>query len=259
MIRDRIQVDTGLRARLRQHQIHILENSLCTFGDATLAEPPFAPMMGVSLAEPASFGAFSYSYSPLVGVCELGRYCSIADHVSFAATEHPTDRVSTSSFSYDPGYIWRTFAQSRNSSFAPTPVPAALRPGGIRIGHDVWIGTRAYVRAGISIGTGAIIGAHAVVTRDVPPFAVVVGNPGRVVRYRFERDVSDALLASKWWRYAYTDFGGLNLEDPLDFAASLQALEEQGSIEPYSPDPLELATLLRQCASPAAALSSGES
>ena len=71
--------------------------------------------------------------------------------------------------------------------------------GDIRIGNDVWIGAHATVLSGVTIGDGAVVGACAVVAKDVPPYAVVVGNPARVVKFRFEDDVIAKLLAIKWW------------------------------------------------------------
>lgn len=67
------------------------------------------------------------------------------------------------------------------------------------IGHDVWIGSGALILDGKVIGNGAIVGARAVVTRDVPPYAIVVGAPAKVIRYRFEPDVIEALQAAAWW------------------------------------------------------------
>lgn len=70
----------------------------------------------------------------------------------------------------------------------------------LSIGHDVWLGHNSIIMPNVKeIGTGAVIGAGAVVNKDVPPYAVVVGNPARVVRYRFEKCIIDDLLKSKWW------------------------------------------------------------
>ena len=69
----------------------------------------------------------------------------------------------------------------------------------VEIGHDVWIGAGAYVRSGVKIGSGAVIGARAVVTRDVMPYAIVAGNPARLIRSRFDEETVARLLELQWW------------------------------------------------------------
>jgi hypothetical protein len=71
----------------------------------------------------------------------------------------------------------------------------------VRIGHDVWIGTRAMILGGVTVGNGAIIGAGAVVTRDVEPHTIVGGTPARLLKRRFPKAVSDRILASQWWDF----------------------------------------------------------
>ncbi|MBS7669878.1 CatB-related O-acetyltransferase [Croceicoccus sp. 1NDH52] len=73
--------------------------------------------------------------------------------------------------------------------------------GPIVIGNDVWIGEGAFISLGVKIGDGAVIAARAVVTRDVPPFAIVGGTPAKVLRYRFPPETIALLLKSEWWRY----------------------------------------------------------
>ena len=70
------------------------------------------------------------------------------------------------------------------------------------IGNDVWIGAHTTIVNGVRIGTGAVIGAGAVVTKDIPPYAIVVGNPAHVIKYRFSEDVIHKLLAIKWWNWS---------------------------------------------------------
>jgi serine acetyltransferase len=71
--------------------------------------------------------------------------------------------------------------------------------GDVVIGHDVWLGSQSLVLSGVAIGHGAVVAARAVVTRDVPPYAIVAGNPARLVRYRMSEDQIAALLDSRWW------------------------------------------------------------
>jgi hypothetical protein len=91
------------------------------------------------------------------------------------------------------------------------------------LGHDVWIGHGAIVLPGRRIGTGAVIGAGAVVTRDVPPYAIAVGNPARVLRQRFAPAIAERLLTLAWWdwdherlRVALPDFRLPEIEAFLD-------------------------------------------
>lgn len=67
------------------------------------------------------------------------------------------------------------------------------------IGNDVWIGAGAFISSGVRIGDGAVVGARAVVTKDVPPYAIVAGTPARIIRFRFEPEVIGDLLALAWW------------------------------------------------------------
>jgi acetyltransferase-like isoleucine patch superfamily enzyme len=122
-------------------------------------------------------GEYSYigERSKVYGGVEIGRYCSIADHVLIGAPPHSLEAFST----YE---MWGNLA-----------IP------GTKIGHDVWIGAAAIILAGVTIGTGAVIGAGAVVTKDVEPYAIMVGNPARLLRFRFEPEKIAKLLASKWW------------------------------------------------------------
>jgi acetyltransferase-like isoleucine patch superfamily enzyme len=117
------------------------------------------------------------------GKVTIGNYCSIADEVVFhAGGEHHPKWVTTSPLTYTPG----------------APVVWA-RPVDISIGSDVWIGYRALILGGVTIGHGAVIGAGAVVRKDVPPFAVVGGVPARVNHYRFAPEQIAALLEIRWW------------------------------------------------------------
>lgn len=120
----------------------------------------------------------------------IGRFCSIADGVEIIlGGNHPSDLVTTYPFFAFPD-LWPG---------APHPEGFPFSKGDVTIGSDVWIGTGATLLSGVSIGHGAIVAARAVVSRDVPPYAVVAGNPGRVVKSRFEPDTVAALLDSRWW------------------------------------------------------------
>jgi acetyltransferase-like isoleucine patch superfamily enzyme len=89
----------------------------------------------------------------------------------------------------------------RITGAAPSRTHNETRQNGTDIGHDVWIGRRAIIMGRLTIGTGAIIGADAVVTRDVEPYSIVVGVPARPVRMRFPETTIGRLLDSEWWTY----------------------------------------------------------
>ncbi len=90
------------------------------------------------------------------------------------------------------------------------------------IGHDVWIGMDVLILEGITIGTGAVIGAQSLVTRDVPPYAIVTGSPAKVLRYRFEPHIIEGLLASQWWNLTPQQLAELPMEDPEKLLAELK-------------------------------------
>ncbi|MCJ2006656.1 CatB-related O-acetyltransferase [Methylobacterium sp. J-092] len=181
-------------------------------------------------------GAYSYSWShitPEVG--EIGRYCSIAADVQFGHTEHPTRWISTSSFTYDKSFMGPNSSEGiQCSRYTPAMLPVEKKRAPIIICNDVWIGMRSYVRGGVTLNNGCIVGANAVVTKDVPAYAIVVGNPARIVGYRFENAIIAELLALKWWDYSFTDFEGVDVTRPDAAIEQIQNLLKSG-MQPYRP------------------------
>ena len=117
----------------------------------------------------------------------IGSFCSIGGNVKiFLGGEHRSDWVTTYPFCR----YWQGF--SHISGHPRTK-------GDVSIGNDVWIGAEALIMSGVTIGDGAIVGARTVVTRDVPPYGIVVGNPARLIRKRFSDAQISELLALKWW------------------------------------------------------------
>jgi acetyltransferase-like isoleucine patch superfamily enzyme len=121
---------------------------------------------------------------------QIGAFCSIADEVViFGGGEHRTDWVTT----FPLRIAFDAPLAGRDGH------PASK--GQTVIGNDVWIGYRAMILSGIAIGDGAVIGAGAVVTVDVAPYAIVAGNPAKVLRYRFSENEIGQLLALRWWEW----------------------------------------------------------
>jgi virginiamycin A acetyltransferase len=120
-----------------------------------------------------------------VNPVSIGKFCSLAPDVIIWEPLHDMNRIS----SY---YIFATL-------FGEALQRDVISKGPIRIGNDVWIGARAIVVSGVTIGDGAVIGAGSVVTSDVPAYAIVVGAPARVLRYRFPEPIRQRLLELRWW------------------------------------------------------------
>lgn len=118
----------------------------------------------------------------------VGRYCSIGGGVTIILDgQHRLDWITT--------YPMRLFAGDSS------PSCQVVSKGDVSIGNDVWIGDGATILSGVKIGNGAVIGARAVVAKDVPAYAVVVGNPARLVRMRFNQDQIAGLERIAWWNW----------------------------------------------------------
>lgn len=138
-------------------------------------------------------GAYSY-IAPNTNalLTTIGRYCSIGDNVRLGLTQHPVDHLLTSPIAYKGVFDW-------HQAYTPPDSWNELRP--VEIAHDVWIGAGATVLGGVRLGTGCIVAARAVVTKDVPPYAVVAGIPAKTVKMRFDDALIERLLKLELWQY----------------------------------------------------------
>ena len=143
-----------------------------------------------------SIGRHTYG-SPIVDVYRnserkliIGKFCSISPDVRFITGGiHPLDWVSLFPIRDKMGL---------NIAYDGTPTSN----GDITVGNDVWIGTGATILSGIDIGHGAVILAGSIISKNVPPYAVVGGVPGKIIKYRFSAKEIERLLSTKWWNWS---------------------------------------------------------
>ncbi|MFG1401339.1 LbetaH domain-containing protein [Xanthobacter sediminis] len=162
-------------------------------------------------------GDYSYVVNDAdIASATIGKFCSIAAMTRLNPGNHPTWRATQAHFTY------------RASAYFPGEADeeeffAWRRAQRLTIGHDVWIGHGAIVLAGRGIGTGAVVAAGAVVSKDVPAYAIVAGVPARIVKWRFPDDIAARLQALAWWDWSHealhaalADFRALPVEAFLE-------------------------------------------
>ena len=151
----------------------------------------------------------------------VGKYCSFSSGIKILlGGEHRSDCVTT----YPFRYLWPE---------AKGLPPSRFTKGSVTIGNDVWVGMDVTILSGVEIGNGAIIGARAVVAKSVPPYGVVVGNPGRVIKYRFDSATISALERIAWWNWSddrVREALPRLASDPAEFIATYG--DQPGDIDP---------------------------
>jgi acetyltransferase-like isoleucine patch superfamily enzyme len=123
--------------------------------------------------------------------CEIGSFCSISNNVKIGGGMHPMEWVSTSPVFYKG----RDSVKAKFSEFERESNQI------VRIGNDVWIAANVKIKQGVTIGDGAILATECFVTKDVPPYALVGGNPAKIIKYRFTEEQIKDLLEIKWWNW----------------------------------------------------------
>ena len=191
-----------------------------------------------------SMGAFSYARRDLPLNVEIGRYCSIAPGLSAPGPSHPISYISTSPWTYDPKLIavQTLLAQEEVEDFPFLPNPQKRGPA---IGNDVWIGENVTLMPGVTIGDGAIVATNTTVTKDVPAFAIVAGNPGVIKRYRFPEATIERMIKLQWWQHKFTSFTAMAFGNPEEFCDQVEAARDKGDLLPWMPEKIRFYDLCR--------------
>jgi chloramphenicol O-acetyltransferase type B len=138
----------------------------------------------------STMGKFSFcGYDCEIVNADIGSFTSIANCVVIGGGRHPMEWVGMSP----------VFYEGRDSVNAKFSEHVRQQPRRVSIGHDVWLGRSVIVLPGVTIGDGAVVGAGSVVTKEVPPYAIVAGNPAGLIRYRFSELLRSRLLSARWW------------------------------------------------------------
>jgi chloramphenicol O-acetyltransferase type B len=177
-------------------------------------------------------GAFSYQVS---GTCIAARIGQIGRQ------NHPITWASTSPAFYLHDQMieladgFRGAAEYHNYRTLADEAPTKARI--TTIGNDVWIGHGALISAGVTVGDGAIVAAHAVVAKDVPPYAIVAGNPAVIKRFRLPVQLISPMLRCRWWRFAPWQLAHLNPARPEAFIAGVFQMADT---DPFTPSVIDL-------------------
>jgi len=140
----------------------------------------------------SKIGRYTYlGYDCWVTKADIGAFCSISNNVRIGGAAHPMEFVSMSPvFHNGKNVLKKNFSEHEFEPFKNTSV-----------GNDVWIGENSIIKAGVSIGNGAVIGTGSVVTKNVGAYEIWAGNPARLIRKRFDDDTAAAIENSLWWEY----------------------------------------------------------
>ncbi len=185
-----------------------------------------------------SMGSFSFTRSVFPINTVIGRYCSIGARVSVMGIDHPISRFTTANITYDRQAItnaqfFKDHPEIENFQVNNQEPKNTLSA---TIGNDVWIGEDVTIARGVSIGDGAILASKALVTKDVPPYAIVGGVPAKIIRFRFPQNAIDRLVQLKWWNYEVQSILSASADIPIEeFVEMVENAVERGNAKQYNP------------------------
>ncbi len=177
-------------------------------GKKTVLNAPVRLVGNANVKHSCNVGSYTFinSGTTLFPATKMGKFCSIGKNCELGAFDHPTTWLSSSPIQYNlklhfPDYI-EDFEQKK-----------IVRPKETIFGNDVWIGSLAVVKRGLTIGDGAIIAGGSVVVKDVPPYAIVGGVPAKVLKYRFDEKTIERLMRLQWWDMPIEDLKNISFDD----------------------------------------------
>lgn len=194
-------------------------------------------------------GSFCDIVSAMPASCTVGRYTSIAAGLGVMGVNHPVDAavMSCLSFSWRREIIRAHSEKVLGLTGEPPNFKAVKTPqprGGLKIGNDVWIGSNATFKSNVTIGNGAVVAANSVVAKDVPPYAIVVGNSSRIAKFRFSTDVIELMEASAWWEHSPDILRQFDMSNPEKFASDIIACKQE--LPKFLPEKLNVWSVFSQ-------------
>lgn len=166
--------------------------SFLSFFDKKSTFDPYVFIDRFVVLHNVKIGSYSYvGYNSKINNCEIGKFCSISSDVKIGLGKHPINRVTTSPIIYSNHNPFKLEISADTHFYNESEK--------VVIGNDVWLGTNVIVMDGVTIGTGAIIAAGSIVTKNVAPYEIVGGIPAKLIKKRFNDDIIINLIKSQWW------------------------------------------------------------
>jgi acetyltransferase-like isoleucine patch superfamily enzyme len=229
----RVEFSVGSQEKLRRLGIGLPLTHPVEMRAEFAVEAPMIVQGSIHTDLPFRMGAFSANYGGRLRNVSIGRYCSISGDFQTGWDDHPTDWATSSMLGYVADL--HGWASALGHAEHRLVHRFASMKGLTTIGNDVWIGHGAFLRAGVTVGDGAVIGSRALVMHDVPPYAIVVGSPARVLRYRFNEDTIARMQRVAWWRYKFYDLPSELVNDPQRFLDHVEEAIGLGTLQVYEP------------------------